>query len=230
MHWRVLAFLAALSSTDTAAQAQPNGATTLVENQAAYLERCRNETIARNPNVRAQANSICQSNWTQIVAAGRMADSILTIAPRPGIAFDPATVRTTLSSAQWAARPEQGSVASGRLGDLDVLATRTPSLGATFRWFKEGDVIPFNLEEALRIRGSALTLIACLAFGASEDTRIYRVTVPQKAPFALTIARREAAVASQSSDFSAAVDFSGRMPSLAQLRRDGSEWAPACPQ
>jgi hypothetical protein len=103
-------------------------------------------------------------------------------------------------------------------------------LGATLRWFKDGEPIPFNLEEALRVRGVALTMIGCLAFGAAEDTRVYRAAVTGKAPFALTIARREAAVASQSSDFSAVADFSGRMPTLAQLKRDGSEWTPACPQ
>lgn len=229
MHWRILAMLAALPTLPLTAQAQPSGGIALVENQAAYLARCRNETIARNPSVRAQADSICQSNWSQIVAAGRMADTILRATPRQGGAFDPAAVRTALPSVQWAARPEQGTLASGRLGDLDVLVTRMPAPGVTLRWFKDGEPIPFNLEGALRVRGATLTMIACLAFGSAEDTRIYRVVASGKSQFALTIARREAAVASQSSDFSASTDFSGSMPSLAVLRRDGSEWQPVCP-
>lgn len=77
--------------------------------------------------------------------------------------------------------------------------------------------------------GAALTLIACQAFGAAEDTRISRVAASGKSPFMLTIGRREAAVASQSSDFSASSDFSGQAPSLAALRRDGGEWQPTCP-
>jgi hypothetical protein len=210
------------------AQAQPNGAIALVENQAAYLVRCRDETIARDPNVRAQADSICQSNWSRIVAAGRMADAILTAAPAQGGAFDPGAARAALPFVQWAARPQQGTVASGRLGDLAVLVTRMPASGVTLRWFKDGEPIPFNLDGALHVRGATLTMFACLAFGSAEDTRVYRVTAPGKSPFALTIARREAAVASQSSDFSAAGDFSGRMPSLTDLRRDGSDWQPTC--
>jgi len=127
MHWRTLTMLlAALPAAPLTAQAQPSGETALVENQVAYLARCRNETITRNPSARAQADSICQSNWSQIAATGRMADAILTAAPRQGSIFDPAAVRTALSSVQWAARPEQGTLASGRLGDLDVLITRMP--------------------------------------------------------------------------------------------------------
>jgi hypothetical protein len=200
-----------------------------VEEQAAYVTRCRNETIARFPNARAQADTICQSNWSQIMAAGPLADAILVVAPAQGMAFNPVTVRTALASVQWSARPEQGSVVSGRLGDLDVVVTRMPTPGVTLRWFKNGEPIPFNLDEAFRVRGAGLTMIACLAFSSAEDTRVFRVTASGKSPFVLTIARREAAVASQSSDFSASTDFSGTMPSLAVLRRDGSQWQQACP-
>lgn len=230
VNWQVAAISAGLLTVPISLQAQPSGGTVLVENQAAYLVRCRNQTIARFPNVRAQADSICQSNWMEIVAAGEMADTILTAAPREGAAFDPIAMRTALGSVQWAARPEQGTVASGRLGDLYVAVTRMPAPGAIIRWFKEGEPIPFNLDEALRVRGATLTMIACLAFGSSEDTRVYHVSASGKAPFALTVSRREAALASQSSDFSASADFSGIMPSLAELRRETSEWQSACPQ
>ena len=230
MHRLILALVAVLSIVPGAAQAQGSAGVALVENEAAYLVRCRNETIARYPEVRAQAESICQSNWTQVVAAGPMANAFLTVAPRQGVAFDPAAVRMALPPVRWAANPDQGTVASGRLGDVEVAVTRMPAPGVTVRWFKNGETIPFNLEEALRVRGAALTLIACQAFGAAEDTRIYRVAASGRSPFVLTIGRREAAVATQSSDFSASSDFSGRVPSLAALRRDGNEWQPTCPQ
>lgn len=229
MHRSILALVAVLSIVSGAAQAQGSADIGLVENEAAYIARCRNETIANYPAALAQADSICQSNWTQIVVAGPMANAILTVAPRQGVAFDPASVRVALSSVRWAASPDQGTVVSGRLGDVDVAARRMPAPGVTFQWFKNGETIPFNLEEGLRVRGAALTLIACQAFGAAEDTRIYRVAASGKSPFMLTIGRREAAVASQSSDFSASSDFSGQVPSLAALRRDGSEWQPTCP-
>jgi len=232
MHWVFLTLLGVLSIVPAAAAAQAKGSAgvALVENKAAYVARCRNETIARDPAVRAQAESICQSNWTQVVAAGAMADAILTVGPRQGVAFDLAAVRAAPTSVRWSANPDQGTVISGRLGDVDVAVTRKPALGVTFRWFKNGETIPFNLEEALRVRGAALNLIACQAFGAAEDTRVYRVVASGKSPFVLTIGRREAAVATQSSDFSASSDFSGSVPSLAVLRRDGSEWHPTCPR
>jgi hypothetical protein len=230
MRLGIVASLMVLSGIPFSVQAQPNRNSAAVENQAAYMARCRSETIARYPNARPQADAICQSNWTQIVTAGPMADAVLLVVPQPGATFDPAQARARLTMVRWAARAQQGTVASGKLNDVDVGVTRMPALGLTFSWFKDGDTIPFNLEEALRVRGTVLTMIACLAFGSSEDTRIYRVAASGKSPFALTIARREAAVASQSSDFSAATDFSGRMPTLAALRRDGSEWTPNCPQ
>jgi hypothetical protein len=225
----VLAFLVALS-IPMAAQTQPRGGATLVENETAYLARCRRDAIAQYPNARAQADSICKSRWGQIVAAGPMADAMLAVAPAPGAGFDPAAVRAKLASVRWAARARQGALVSGQLGDIDIGVKRTPQPGISFNWFRDGDTIPFDLQEALRVRGAALTMIACQYFGTSEGTRVYRVAPAAKSPFALTIATLEAALASQSSTFTASADFSGRMPTLAALRSDGSEWAPACPQ
>lgn len=225
-----LALLMALSGIFVLVEMQPKLSAAVAENLAAYAARCRSETIARYPNARAQADSICQTNWTQITAAGPMADAVLSVAPIPGTAFDPAQARTRLTAVRWAARARQGTVASGTLNDIDVALTRMPVPGLTFSWFKNGETIPFNLEDAIRVRSAAVAMIACQAFGSAEDTRVYRVTPAGNAPFALTIARREAAVASQSSDFSVSTDFSSRMPSLAELRRDDSEWTSTCPQ
>jgi hypothetical protein len=191
--------------------AQTGGGQT--ESQTAYIARCRQETIAANPNARAQADSICQSKWGEVVAAGPMADALLTVAPAPGTAFAPATAQARIGRLQ---------------GGIAVEVTRTP--GVTLSWFADGAPIPFNLEDALRVRGARLAMIGCLSYGYSEGTRVYRVEAPGKAAFALTIAFMNAAVASQSSTYSAAADFSGRMPTVAVLSRDGSEWTPTCPQ
>jgi hypothetical protein len=229
MRWALPAFLIALS-LPAVAQPQPRAATPLIENEAAYLARCRRETIAQYPNARAQADSICTSKWTQIVAAGPLAEAILAAAPATGTRFDPVSLRAKLTSVRWAARAQPGAVLSGKMGDIDVGVTGTPQPGISFHWFRDGDTIPFDLPEALRVRGAVLAMIACQSFGSSEGTRIYRVTLPAKSPFALTIAAREAEVASQSSTFAALTDFGGQMPTLATLRKDGGEWAPVCPQ
>jgi hypothetical protein len=189
---------------------------------------CGRETIAQYPNTRAQAPSICASKWDQIAAAGPMAEALLIAAPAPGVRFDPGLTRAKLASVRWAPRPQQGAAASGQMGEIDVGVTAMP--GMSFNWFRDGDTIPFDMPEALRVRGAGLAMIACQSFGSSQGTRIYRASANGKTPFALTIATREAAVASHSSTFAATADFSGAVPSLATLRKDGSEWSPACPQ
>lgn len=185
-----------------------------VETQSAYMERCRRETIARYPNARAQADGICQSQWEQVVVAGPIADALLAVAPAPGATFDPTSARTRLNA----------------LRGFDVATARAPAPTATISWFRDGEPIPFNLEDALRGRGATLSMIACLSFGSSEGTRVYRIEAPGKAPFALTVAFRNAAVASQSSNYSATADFSARLPTLAALARDGSGWTATCPE
>jgi hypothetical protein len=220
--------LAVLVFPGAPAQAAAAAAVSVVETEAGYIARCRMQTVSRTPALAAQADAICRANWQMVVAAAPIADALLAAAPRQGAAFDPAALRTVLPSVQWAARPEQGAVASGRVMEIYVAATRMPVLGLTLSWFKEGESIPFLLEDALRVRGATLLMIGCPSFGASESTRVYRVAAGGKPPFTLTIAR-EAAVASQSSDFNASTDFSGRLPRLVDLRRDGNEWAANCP-
>src|SRR5262249_53634622 len=142
--------------------------------------------------------------------------------------FDPKSARTHVASVKWGAN-KKGYTAFGQLGDVAVGVTSKPTLGVTFSWFKEGTPIPFDLEGALRVRGVTLSMIGCLSFGAGESSRVYQATAANKAPFALTVAAREAAVASQSSDYSATADLSGKTPTLAALKRDGSEWTAKCP-
>jgi hypothetical protein len=199
-----------------------------VEDKAAYLARCRQETLAQYPDVKAQVDSICGSKWDMVVETGPMAEAMLALAPAEGTAFDPDGARGQSTSVKWGAK-QKGQVVSGKLGEVHVGITRKPVLGAAFSWFKEGTPIPFDLEGALRVRGVSLTMIGCLSFGAGESTRVYRASGSGKAPFALTVAAREAALASQSSDYSATADFSGKMPTLAALKSDGSEWAARCP-
>lgn len=232
MRWHVyacvLAFLSAPALSPAASQ--PRGASTIIENEAAYHARCVREMIAQSPGARVQADSICKSRWGQIVAAGPMADAILSITPAPGTPFDPSAVKGRLAAVKWAPSARQGTIASGQMGDIEVAVGRAPAPSIVFNWFRAGDTIPFDLQGALGVRGASLSMIACQYFGSGEGTRIYRVAGPGKAPFALRVAILEAAVASQSSTFTAAADFSAAMPTLAALRKDGSEWTPSCSQ
>lgn len=213
---RVLAFtaLAALTAA-TAALAQPPAApaTGAAAAQAAYIAQCRRETLAQYP--RANAQSICDSKWQQVTASFPMADAILRLAPATGAQYNAADVRM---------------VSQVMLRGYSVTAATAPARGISINWSRAGEPIPFDLEGALRARGATLTMIACLSFGSSEGSRVYRVAATGKAPFALTIAFRNADVASQSSDYTATTDYSGRMPTVASLHRDGNDWAASCPQ
>lgn len=198
----------------TAASAAAAAAAPVVEDRAAYLVRCKRETMAAYPTPAAQADSICASKWDEIVAARPMSAALFAVAPAPNVAFNAAAARRQI----------------GMLGDIAVMVTGAPKAGVSFSWFKNGDVIPFNLEDSLRVRGAQVTMIACQQFGAGEGTHIYRATLPGKAPFTLTVSFRNAAVASQSSDYNVAADFTGIIPTLAGLNRNGDEYTAACPQ
>jgi hypothetical protein len=222
---RIVWFLVLALALVTGSQAS---AAALVEDEAAYLARCRQETLVQIPSAKAQVDSICSSKWDMVVETGPIADAVLAFVPESGATFDPKTAPAQVTAVKWGAK-KKDYVSFGRLGDVAVGVVRKPVLGVTFSWFKQGTPIPFDLEGALRVRGVALSMVGCLSYGIGEGSRVYRATAAGKEPFALTIAAREAALASQSSDYSAIADLSGKTPTLATLKGDGSEWAARCP-
>jgi hypothetical protein len=203
------------------------------EDENAYMARCQRQTISAFKTPAAQALSICATNWDMILAAGPMADALLAAAPATGAKFDLAAARANLTAVKWQARAAKGQEASGSLGapsagEITAGLVRTPAPGLTLSWFRQGEPIPFRLEDAIAVRGARIAMVGCLSFGAAESYAVYRVEAPGKAPFALTVNKREAAVANQASDFAASADYSGAVPSLAKLRADGSEWQAVC--
>ena len=230
MRTRIAALLMLLYCFPPGALAQPgSNAATTGEDRAAFIVRCRRETVAQSPGAAAQAEAICGSKWDMVTATRPLGDAVLSLAPGPGILFDPAGARGRLTAVRWNTKGAEGSVAVGRLGEIEVRVLQTPVPGATFDWFKDGTPIPFDLPETLKVHGATLAMVGCHDLGASEGGRVYRVTAPGKAPFALSISFREAAVAGQSSSFTATADYSGQLPTLTALRRDGSEWSTTCP-
>ncbi len=195
--------------------------------QAGYIARCTRDMIAQNPRAGEWAPAQCQQQWEMVVAAGPMAEAILAAAPVSGTA-DPASLRTRLSMVQWDARPEGTLIASGRMGQpLSVQVDRAgPSLN--FYWSEAGRPIPYNIVEALRGLGAEVTMIGCAHVGVGENTEAYRVSTPGHAPFALGVYGREAPTANADSFYNVGVNLSGQVQTLAQLRRDGSEWNQAC--
>jgi hypothetical protein len=176
-----------------------------------------------------QVDSICRSRWEMVIATEPISDAILALAPLQGDHYDPARAADLLTAVSWEETPPPGRIMSGHIGDLDIGIVDHPVLGATFNWFRNGEPIPFDVEEALRVRSATLSMIACLSYGAAEGGRVYQVNAPDREPFILTVMFRGAAVASQSSDYQVTADYSGRPTTLDSLRQDGTEWASNCP-
>jgi len=202
-----------------ASQPASTAAARAPETQAQFMVRCRRERAALDRTLTARIiESSCESIWPMATAAGPAVDLLLAVAPAPGETATAASVRTRAPAVRWAARPEQGSLASGAFAPWQA-SVRAPGLKFTLSWFKNGDLSPFDVPEGFKVKGATVTEVACQAFGASESTRIYRVDAAGKAPFGLTVYSRAAAVASQSSDYNVTVDLTAGAPTLAALRR-----------
>lgn len=222
----VAAALIVLGQSGSAA-AQSAGATTPAGPQAEFIARCTRAMVAQNPQAEKWAGDQCKQEWKTVVAAGPMADAILATAPVSG-AVDPATLRARLTMIKWDARPQGKLIASGRLGrPLSVQVDRAgPSLN--FFWGASGAPIPYDLLGALRGRGAQVAMVGCSMLGVGETSKLYRISVANRAPFALSIYDRMAPTANAGSFYNVGVNLSGRVPTLAQLRRDGSEWKASC--
>jgi hypothetical protein len=195
--------------------------------QAAYQERCLAELVAQNPGAREWGPGQCQQQWETIVAAGPIADAILAAAPSSGAA-DTTTVRSRLTGVRWDARPEGALIASGVLADVVSVQIDRAGPSLNFYWSEVGALIPFDAVEALRVRGAEATMVGCSQLGTGEFNRVYRVAAPERAPFMLAIYDRTAPTANANSSYSVSMNLAGQMQTLAQLRRDGSEWSERC--
>ncbi len=219
-------------SADGATPAQAQSAAAGVETQAQYLARCVRETIAANPQSQNWAQSACAQNWEKIVAAGPLAEAILAAAPANAGAVDLDAVRSRVTKVRWGA-PQADAVASGKLGaDLGANVTRAPPALA-FQWDGGGDLVPYDVVEALKGRGATLTLVACQSYGGATDVvRVFNVVAPGRAPFGLSVYAHDAAVAGAYSVFSVGLILTGQPATLASVRRasqPNEEWSAACP-
>jgi hypothetical protein len=147
--------------------------------------------------------------------------------PTEPTAVDPTTLPARLPTIQWIAVPEGTLIGQGRLGELEVQVEGAPSL--SFYWGAIGELIPFDVVEALYGRGAENTLVGCMSFGAGEAHTVFRIDSEGRAPFALAVYSRTAPTGDASSFYNVAIDLSGQVTTLEQLRaRDGDDWVGIC--
>lgn len=211
-----LAGLPCLMTTPAAAQ----------ETQDQFMARCT-QVLAETANMASYAEGACAEQWPKVTRANQMVDAILSVfvAGTPS-ALDPADVQRRASMVRWT------SPSQGRLADLNVETTRTPTTQIIFKWSATGEPVPFDPVEALRVRGARVDPIGCYAFGAGESNSVWRVEAPGHAPFALTVYNREAPTASAMSHITVSADAERNIPTLGDLRaaEPDPEWMETCPR
>lgn len=196
-----LAGLPCLMATPAAAQ----------ETQDQFMARCT-QVLAETANMASYAEGACAEQWPKVTRANQMVDAILSVfvAGTPS-ALDPADVQRRASMVRWT------SPSQGRLADLNVETTRTPTTQIIFKWSATGEPVPFDPVEALRVRGASVDLIGCYAFGAGESNSVWRVEAP---------------TASAMSHITVSADAERNIPTLDNLRaaEPDPDWMQTCPR
>jgi hypothetical protein len=178
--------------------------------QAAFTTRCRKETLARNgPAAAKWVDGHCTDLWGRAVAAQPLAEAML--AAVSAGAGPPDSVRRATPMVRWGSRPEQGLLASGRVGDYAVsLGGKGRADSFSVGWMQVGAEIPIDVPAALEARGATLSLTSCAKIGVGEGERIWSVAMPGIPPFELSVFQRTAPTANANSSYSAQAALDGR--------------------
>jgi hypothetical protein len=206
------------------------------ETQAQFVPRCARERMAKYKGLKESiATSSCQEIWKMAQASMPAANGLLAVgggAPGP---MTQAAVRTAITGAGpgvvWGGAVGKGMPASGKIGQWQVqLHGQTLIDNVAYAWAKVGQPIPYDVVEAMKIKGAHLTEVACQNLGGGEGTHVYKVDFAGRPTFGLTVYGREAPTASANSSYSATADLKGPAPTLAALKRtpDGADYQAKC--
>jgi hypothetical protein len=214
------------------AAAAPVAAGAGPETQAAFLTRCQRERMTRYKGLTAAvAKSSCEEIWRQAQAAMGPATALMAVgggAPGP---MTQAATRALIPGVTWGGKVGPGVPSSGKLGTWEVsLHGQTLIDGVQYLWAKVGQPIPYDIPEAMRIKGARVSEVACQNLGGGEATRVYRVDAAGRPPFALTVYDRDAPTANANSTYSVMADLKGQAPTLAALKRtaEGADYTGPC--
>ena len=195
--------------------------------EAQFLAECQKAQAEMGGADAAEA--FCAEQWGYEQSNQQIADAALTAAAAAPV--EAANVAALLPAVSWRGA-EEGAIAAGALGPLDVRVAADPS-ALVFGWSAVGTPIPYDARYALESRGVRMQSVACQAFGPAESTEVFVATPRTGAPFGVTIARREAPTGSAHAFYTVTVDLSGAVPTtesaLAPARAQGdSTWAETC--
>jgi hypothetical protein len=180
--------------------------------RADFLARCRKDYVKAEPSAARWADEQCKTDWQRVTAAGPVAEVMLAVLPPPGERPALAAVKQRATGVRWQARAEPGQSASGKLAAVAVQVQGNPPAAFGIGWMEVGADIPYDVANALRVRGVTVTEASCEKIGVGEGIRIYAGTAPGRAPFTLTIDQRTAPTANANSYYGATVGLDGRHP------------------
>lgn len=193
----------------------PAGTSDAAGTQSAFLAGCRADLVRRDASAARWADGECLDRWQRTVASGSVADMLLAVLPasaaeRPTLA----TVRQRAAGVRWTAKAEPTTLATGRLGELDVgIEGRGTPQTVFVRWRKTGvDVLPYDVAGAMRARGVTLTEMSCEQLGPGAGIRHYAGTAPGRAPFTLAVDQQPSATGAMLAYYFASVTLDGRHP------------------
>jgi len=196
--------------------------------RARFLAQCRADTLAQWPEA-GRVDEACAERWPSVARSNPLVDILLS--PFADNARAPAAageLRDRAALVRWGSPTSQGM--EGRFGGLDVRIPAAAPLRLVVGWGAVGEPVPYEVVDALRLRGASVDLIGCYDYGATESNSVYRVAAPGHSPFAMTLYRREAPTASANSFLTVTAGVDGRIPTLDSLRRDepDADWKTRC--
>jgi hypothetical protein len=197
-----LVAVAVLVSSAECAAAQTNSFP-VIQTEAAFVGACEQEWVQREPAAARWARSECQVKWRRALAAGPMAESILSLSVAEG----------------GAARP-QASVPTARAAMPAGVTVSRREAGIRFDWQEPGSEGRYNVTGALRSRGVALKSLGCPQYpGASMGReKVMLATPPGRKPIVVTVYSRGAPTGFEPGVYEVDADFSGVVPDMAALR------------
>ncbi len=166
----------------------------LSDAQSRHIAACRKAYLAEKPKTTNWIDGACTEEWKRVTDAQPVVDQLLRAVPGgPGAAPALADLKQRMPGVRWAARGAQGEMATGQLGAYGIsVAGKARPEGVSVNWTKVGEEIPLDIPAALAARGAKLTLASCEKTGVGEGERIWRVDLPGRPPFELSIYQRTA--------------------------------------
>lgn len=181
--------------------------------EATFLARCRSEYIAREASASRWADGQCRDDWKKVIASDAAAMALLSALPGANERPTAQLLRSRLNGVRWSAGSRNGTLAEGQLGNLRAfIEGSTSPISVGFAWMAVGAEIPFDVVNAMRVRGATLTLASCEKIGVGEGVRHFAGTVAGKSPFGLTVEQRTAPTGMSQSYYSFSVSLDGRRP------------------